>query len=96
MKTNYQMITELENDYTPKQKGVVTMAEIYKINKALCLDEMDELQLRNLRDFVVMYFASQNKYFDGDALGRDIIAMDKMSAITSVIDNKLWNIGAEV
>lgn len=91
MKTNFQMLRELNKEYTPKERGVVTMAEVYQINKALCLDEMDKLQLRNLRDFVVMYFTLNNI---GDNYDR--VADDKMSAITSVIDQKLWNMGAEV
>lgn len=89
MKTNFQMLRELNKEYTPKRRGIVTMTEIYQINKALCLDEMDELQLRNLRDFTVMFYHTCDDVFDFEK-------MDKMSAITSVIDNKLWNIGAEV
>ena len=91
MKTNYQMITELNKVYTPAQRGVVSMKEIYLINEKLHLDEMDNLQLRNLRDFAVMYFTLNNI---GDQYDR--VLDDKMSAITSVIDNKLWNMGAEV
>lgn len=59
MNTNFQMIRELEKVYNPKQKGIVEMDEIYLINKTLCLDEMDMLQLRNLRDFTVLYFNSK-------------------------------------
>lgn len=92
MNTNFQMLRELNKEYTPKQRGMVTMSEIYQINKALCLDEMDELQLRNLRDFTVMFYHSN----DDEDINAVMIKMDKMSAITSVIDNKLWNIGAEV
>lgn len=91
MKTNYQMLVELNKVYTPEQRGVVRMKEVYLINEKLHLDEMDALQLRNLRDFTVMYFTLNNV---GDTYNRE--DDDKMSAITSVIDNKLWNIGAEV
>lgn len=65
------------------------MPEIYHINKTLCLDEMDVLQLRNLRDMVVMYYTIREKYMNIDT-------MDKTSAITAVIDNKIFNLGAEV
>ena len=89
MKTNTQMLSELDKEYTPERRGVVTMKEIYQINAALCLDAMDELQLRNLRDSAVMWFS-----FTG--FKDEMASMDKMSAITSVIDQKLRNIGAEV
>lgn len=97
MTTNFQMIKELDSKYTPEKRGVVRMKEIYLINEALCLDEMDILQLRNLRDFVVMYYDKQaDKYeFEHDTTAM-FVAMDKMSSITAVIDNKLVNMGAEV
>ena len=92
MKTNFQMLRELNGEYTPKERGVVTMTEIYQINKALCLDSMDELQLRNLRDMAVMFYHSD----DNEDIKVVMEKMDKMSAITAVIDQKLWNIGAAV
>lgn len=83
MKTNFQMVAELDRNFTPKQRRVVSMEEIYEINKALCLDEMDELALRNLRDFAVMYFdMKMDENFD-------MATHDKMSAIVGVIDTKL-------
>lgn len=50
MRTNYQMMNELNNEYTPKQRGIVSMSEIYKINEALELDKRDllDLKLENL------------------------------------------------
>ena len=90
------MIRELEEVYTPANKGIVSMKEIYLINEKLCLDEMDELQLRNLRDFTVMYFGNKADKAELESFEECMKVMDKMSAITSVIDNKLWNIGAEI
>lgn len=89
MKTNFAMMKDLLKEYEPKQFGIVNKDEIYLINEKLCLDEMNELQLRNLRDFTVLFFDSRMDDFDRKE-------MDKMSAITAVIDQKLWNIGAEV
>lgn len=83
MKTNFQMIVELDNNFTPEQRHVVSMEEIYRINKELCLDEMDKLALQNLRDFTVMYFDMKM----GDNFDMD--THDKMSAIVAVIDTKL-------
>ena len=84
------MLRELNKNFQPKEFGCITMAEVYQINKALCLDEMDALQLQNLRDFTVMYFEVKM----GDKYDR--VLQDKMSAIVAVIDQKKWNIGAEV
>ena len=97
MTTNFQMIKELDGKYTPEKRGVVRMKEIYLINEVLCLDEMDILQLRNLRDFVVMYFGKQADQYEAEHDTTAMFAaMDKMSAITAVIDTKLVNKGAEV
>ena len=90
MDTNFQMLRKLnyEWDSHKHRTGIVSMDEIYKINEILCLDDMDILQLRNLRDFIVLFFTR-----DQDA---DIATMDKVSAYVSVIDNKIWNKGGEV
>ena len=90
MDTNFLMLKRLDTDWRASKHshGVVGMSEIYLINKMLCLDEMDILQLRNLRDFIVLYFSSRED--------TNIEAMDEMSAFVSVIDNKIWNKGGEV
>lgn len=86
MNTNFQMLKELEESYSPKRRGVLDTWEMKQISEALCLDGMDILQLRNLRDFTVMYFAA----------AEDWESLDKMSAITTVIDMKIWKLGGEV
>lgn len=78
MKTNYQMLMDLYKVYTPETRGVVTLKEIRLIQRTLHLDEMDEIQLQNLRDFVVAITE-----------GRDMMEWDRMSAITSVIDMRI-------
>lgn len=90
MKTNFQMIRELNKEYDsmPHIRGIVSMKEIYLINEKLCLDEMDILGLRNIRDFIVLFFDRDDKI--------DFDRMDKVSAFVSVIDNKIFNMGGEV
>ena len=90
MKTYLQRINELYKEFTPKQRRIVKMDEIYFINKKLELDGLNELELHNMRDMAVMYFdlVTEDKV--------DLGMMDKMSAITSVIDLKLRNIGAQM
>ena len=93
MKTNFQMIRELNKEYDsmPHIRGIVSMKEIYLINEKLCLGEMDILELRSLRDFIVLFFDREKR--DGES---DFDRMDKVSAFVSVIDNKIFNIGGEV
>ena len=79
MKTNFAMIKELEAKFAPKRFGTITKEEVELIRSTLCLDEMDVLQLQNLRDFTVIYFSQTDTLED----------MDKMSAIVSVIDTIL-------
>ena len=57
MNTNFQMIKELNKKYDamPHTRGFATKEEVELISKTLCLEEMDILQLRNLRDFVVIF-----------------------------------------
>ncbi len=89
MKTNMEMIMELDEVYTPETKRVVNIKEIHLINEKLCLGSMDELQLQNLRDMVVMWYSSKIDSFDDFNLKLDI--MDKLSAITNVIDLVIQN-----
>ena len=88
MKTNFQMIRELNKIYNPKEKGIVLNEEILLIKKTLHLEEIDILQLRNLRDFVVLYLSN----FENDRIS----LTDKISAITAVIDNEIFSKGGEV
>lgn len=94
MKTNIEMIRELEEVYTPETKRVVNIKEIHLINEKLCLDNMDKLQLFNLRDMVVMWYSSKMDSLGDDFKSR-LDVMDKLSAITSVIDLKLQNLEKE-
>ena len=96
MKTNFQMIKEL-NDFTPKQRGTLTLEEVRHIQNTLHIGEMDELALRNLRDFAVMFYSKRIDRFEDEQNYEEMFKlMDKMSGVTGVIDSKLWSIGAEI
>ena len=56
------------------------------IRKTLHMDEMDILQLRNLRDFTVAHMGRSEKIED----------WDRMSAITYCIDSRIVELGGEV
>lgn len=86
MKTNFTMLKELLEQYKPEQRGIVNRNEIQLIEDVLCLNEMDILQLRNLRDFTVAHLGSSDNLVD----------WDRMSAITYVIDCCILKSGGEV
>ena len=86
MKTNFQMLIELLEVYHPVERGVIMSYEVETINEYLCLEKMDVLGLRNMRDFVVLFLGKSDSMED----------WDRMSAVTSVIDTTIWNRGGEV
>ena len=81
--TNLKNLKELLEHYKPKTFGFVTVEERISITSILQLEEMGVRDLRNLRDFVVLFFAREN----GDRQER--MNMDRMSAITAVIDEEI-------
>ena len=83
MNTNFQMLKDLLDVYHPAERGIASAEEVELINNALHIKEMDILQLRNLRDFTVIFLGEKDT----------MEAWDQMSAITSVIDNRIWNLG---
>lgn len=96
MKTNFQMIRELDG-FVPEHRGILSNKEVQHIASALHVAEMDELGLRNLRDFAVMYFHRKVERLEKDSNVEEMYkALDVLSAVTGVIDNQLWSIGAEV
>ena len=86
MKTNFQMLRELLEVYKPEQRGFLNKSEIELIKQKLCIDQMDILQLRNLRDFTVLHLSRSEKLED----------WDRMSAITHCIDTRIFELGGEV
>ena len=86
METNFHMLKELLENYHAMQRGIMSSEEHELIKKALHIDEMDVLQLRNLRDFTVLYMSKSEKMED----------WDRMSAITYVIDMRISEMGGEV
>lgn len=86
MKTNFQMLKELIEKYHPLQRGMLSLYEATLIEETLCIGNMDILQLRNLRDFTVLHLGRSEKMED----------WDRMSAITTVIDMRISELGGEV
>ena len=92
MRTNMQMLQTIDNWY-PKNKYSVTGDEIRYIKDMLELDEMTIRDLRNMRDTIVLWFEVIKDDCDIDGYMKEV---EKMSALTSIIDDKLFRLGAEV
>lgn len=95
MKTNFQMLRELiqEKKFMPESHGFLSGGEVKLIEETLCINEMDILALRNLRDFTVMWLCNLDNRNEKDDT-RDF--HDIMSGITAVIDKRIFNLGGEV
>ena len=86
MKTNFHMLREF--DMKPEHYGWLTGDEVEKIVHHFQLKERSDVELQNLRDFVVMYFAGKTR--DNMELA------DLMSGIVGVIDQEKFNRGMEI
>jgi hypothetical protein len=80
------MLKDLLEEYHPETRGIVSLYAMDMIEKTLHLDEMNVLQMRNLRDFVVLHLGRSEKMED----------WDRMSAITTVIDMRISELGGEI
>lgn len=89
METFYQRIKKLDEKYTPRKRGFAMNEEIELIKSTLELEELSVFDLRNIRDMTVLYFSASE---EGDVHER-IQNMDKLSAITTVIDSILFTKG---
>ena len=94
MNTNFQMLRELLEQYHPQERGFILDDEMELIENILHLKEMNILALRNLRDFTVLFLSREAK--ENETIENIIENLDKMSAITFVIDMKITQKGGEV
>ena len=91
MKSNYQMLLTFK-DFKPQNRGFVSGEEVETIEKHFCIKERTDVELQNLRDFVVMYYTMKMERKNADYFNQ----MDIMSAITFIIDSEKVNRGLEV
>lgn len=98
MTTNFQMLKQLNKEFDPVNRGFLSGEEVQMIKEILCIEERTSvLDLRNLRDFTVMFFQNIKHSLDRD---EDYDAWfkisDKVSGITAVIDHRIFDLGGEV
>lgn len=94
MDTNFHMIRTFE--YNPKHFGVCNGDEVKQIEKHFKLNERSDVELQNLRDFVVLCYSEMSQKLREKDDKEYMKIYDTMSAITGVIDNHKWNRGMEV
>lgn len=83
MKSNFQMLKEFEY-FIPKNEGFLEKDEVELIRKHFQIAERSDIELQNLRDFVVMYFMKMIPDPE-TGVGR-MFMLDVMSGLTGVID----------
>lgn len=104
--TNYQMLLDFE-PFKFQKWGFINKNEIEIVKKIFKIEERTDIELQNLRDFVVMYYTMKEKediaFNDslkekwGKKLDDTLFElMDKMSAIVAVIDEEKFKRGLEV
>ena len=84
--TNFHMLRNLK--FKPKNFGVLSRDEVDILKEHFQMDERSNIDLQNLRDFVVMYFSGKTR--------DDLEAYDLMSGIIGVIDEEKWIRGMEI
>ena len=85
VKTNFTMLREF-SDFKPRSFGFLDGNEVERIRNQFQIAERSDLDLQNLRDFVVLYYSEK----------RDIENADILSGIVGVIDQEKVNRRLEV
>jgi len=97
VRTYASKVIELELTFEPKERDIIDAEEIDFVKSVLELDGMGELELRNMRDMVVLIM---NKAVDEAIVTNDsaeaMALMDMQSAVVGVIDHELSSKGFEV
>lgn len=95
MDTNFHMLRNFV--YSPEHKGWCTDSEVRQIENHFHIKERTNVELQNLRDFVVMYYAEKSNKAREKGNDKEFWHItDTMSAITGVIDHHKFNRGMEV
>ena len=80
------MLREL--NFKAESFGVLSGKEVEYLKNYFQLDERSNVELQNLRDFVVMYFSGKTR--------DNLETYDLLSGIVGVIDQVKWERGMEV
>ena len=85
-KPDMDMLDDLDKAYVPAQKGIISEDEMMLVRKRLELEARSDIELQNIRNTVVMFYANMNQSDQkADPLAL-MASIDKMSAICAAID----------
>lgn len=93
MKTYAQRIIRLNKEYTAND-FFTTAEDMEKVEEALGLKPMTELELRNIRDMYVLITSNGIDRADEREESRRL--MNNLQSVIAVIDNMMWMKGYEV
>lgn len=93
MTTYAQRIIRLNKEYTAND-FFTTAEDMEKVEEALGLKPMTELELRNIRDMYVLITSNGIDRADERKESRRL--MNNLQSVTAVIDNMMWMKGYEV
>lgn len=85
-------IEDINKKFNPKTRGIISGEEVVLIKETLKLEDLSVDDLRNLRDFAVLFLKSK----ETDDFDTMVKKDDKLSAIVHVIDSELFKRGEEV
>jgi len=95
METNFQMLKKFK--YNPPNRGFCTSEDMNMIVDHFHLKERSDVELQNLRDFVVLFYSErEDRAHDKKEMDEYMQLIDEMSALTGVIDFVKAERGLEV
>lgn len=94
MESNYQMLRTFE--YHPEARGMCNSKEFKMIEDHFKITSRSDVELQNLRDFVVMFYSMKLDGKRNEDTETYLRLCDEMSAITGVIDSNKFDRGLEV
>jgi len=95
MDTNFQMVRTFK--YEPENEGFCTAEEVKLIENHFKIKERSDVELQNLRDFIVMWYSRiEDKALEEGRRDDFYKLSDTLSAITGVIDHNKFHRGMEV
>ena len=87
MKTNYQMLDDFKF-FKPVERGILAADEVEYIEETFEIPNRNDVELQNLRDFIVLFYGTQYE--------NDLDKWDIMSGICGVIDREKFKRGMPV
>ena len=93
---DFTYLRKLIKDFHPAERGIISCEEMEKVEDVLLLKSRNILSLRNLRNLVVAVLDGRVKDYRANYdIDQELSEMDRISAITHVIDKHIFERGGE-